>query len=40
MAGFTLASSLAFWWLRKNDGESVSKGTRPDAGEPRQSELS
>jgi MFS family permease len=41
MAGLTLVSSLAFWGLRKNDGESVSKGAPvPDAGEPRQSELS
>jgi hypothetical protein len=27
MAGMTLLSSLSFWWLRENDGESVSKGT-------------
>jgi len=41
MAGLTLVSSLAFWGLRKNDGESVSKGEPvQDAGEPRQSELS
>jgi EmrB/QacA subfamily drug resistance transporter len=41
MAGLTMVSSLAFWGLRKNDGESVSKGApAPDAGEPRQSELS
>jgi EmrB/QacA subfamily drug resistance transporter len=41
MAGLTLVSSLAFWGLRKNDGESVSKGApAQDAGEPRQSELS
>jgi EmrB/QacA subfamily drug resistance transporter len=26
MAGMTLLSSVSFWWLRKNDGESVSKG--------------
>jgi len=40
MAGLTLLSSLAFWGLRKNDGESVSKGApASDPGEPRQSEL-
>jgi EmrB/QacA subfamily drug resistance transporter len=41
MAGLTLVSSLAFWGLRKNDGESVSKGVQAIAqGEPRQSQLS
>ena len=40
MSGLTLVSSLAFWWLRKNDGESVSKGVPADhQGEPRRSEL-
>ena len=41
MAALTLVSSLAFWGLRKNDGESISKGAPAAAqGEPRQSELS
>ncbi|MCK9686196.1 DHA2 family efflux MFS transporter permease subunit [Scleromatobacter humisilvae] len=41
MSVLTLVSSLAFWGLRKNDGESVSKGTPAQhEGEPRQSELS
>ena len=41
MASLTLISSLAFWGLRKNDGESVSKGSPAQhQGEPRQSELS
>ena len=40
MATLTLLSSLAFWGLRKNDGESVSKGAAlPDPGESRHSEL-
>jgi EmrB/QacA subfamily drug resistance transporter len=40
MATLTLLSSLAFRGLRKNDGESVSKGAAaPDAGESRHSEL-
>jgi MFS family permease len=40
MAALTLISSLAFWGLRKNDGESVSKGAPAhDPAEPRQSEL-
>ena len=40
MAGLTLVSSLAFRALRKNDGESVSKGAPAVArGEPRSSEL-
>jgi EmrB/QacA subfamily drug resistance transporter len=42
MAVLTLLSSGAFWWLRKNDGESVSKGAPAQArpqGEHRQSEL-
>jgi len=40
MAGMTLLSSVSFWWLRKNDGESVSKGTPAQAeGKPRQPEL-
>jgi MFS family permease len=40
MATLTLLSSLAFWSLRKNDGESVSKGAAPrDAGESRPSEM-
>ena len=41
MSVLTLISSLAFWGLRKNDGESVSKGApAANEGEPRQSELS
>jgi MFS family permease len=41
MAGVTLVSSLAFWGLRKNDGESVSKGAQAGSeGEPRESQLS
>jgi hypothetical protein len=41
MSLLTLVSSLAFWGLRKNDGESVSKGiVTPDPGEPRPSQLS
>jgi EmrB/QacA subfamily drug resistance transporter len=40
MSALTLVSSLAFWGLRKNDGESVSKGAPVPPGEPRQSELS
>ncbi len=40
MAVVTLLSSLAFWWLRKNDGESVSKGAvHPIPDKPRQPEL-
>ena len=40
MAVVTLLSSLAFWWLRKNDGESVSKGAvHPTPDKPRQPEL-
>jgi hypothetical protein len=40
MAAMTLLSSVSLWWLRKNDGESVSKGTPADAeGKPRQPEL-
>jgi hypothetical protein len=31
LAGLTLASSAAFWALRANDGESVSKGAVPVA---------
>jgi FtsH-binding integral membrane protein len=31
MAALTLVSSLTFWGLRKNDGESVSKGGAADA---------
>jgi EmrB/QacA subfamily drug resistance transporter len=27
LAGLTLASSLAFWWLREDDGESVTRGS-------------
>jgi len=27
LAGLTLVSSVSFWWLRPEDGESVSKGT-------------
>ena len=41
MSVLTLISSLAFWGLRKNDGESVSKGAPTQVeGEPRQSQLS
>jgi hypothetical protein len=41
MAGLTLISSVTFWGLRQNDGESVSKGVQARSqGEPRQSELS
>ena len=41
MSVLTLISSLAFWGLRKDDGESVSKGAPAQhEGEPRQSELS
>jgi MFS family permease len=40
MSALTLVSSLAFWGLRKNDGESVSKGAPVPSAEPRQSELS
>ena len=29
LAGLTIASSLTFWTLRKNDGESISKGVAP-----------
>jgi hypothetical protein len=40
MAALTFLSSGAFWWLRQNDGESVSKGApAPARSEPRQSEL-
>ena len=40
MATLTLLSSLAFWGLRKNDGESVSKGAAVrEAAESRHSEL-
>jgi hypothetical protein len=41
MAGLTLVSSLAFWGLRKNDGESISKGVQAvPQGAPRPSEIS
>lgn len=41
MAGLTLASSLAFWWLHQDDGESVSKGAPVAAPQEHQaSELS
>jgi EmrB/QacA subfamily drug resistance transporter len=41
MAALTLLSSGAFWWLRQDDGESVSKGApAPHQAEARASELS